>query len=62
MGAKWRLALRLGNRLIMMHVGRIVLELSGEAKAAATVEDLLAQFEQRAGREAALSDRTLLAD
>ena len=55
-------ALRLGNRLIMMHAGRIVLELSGEAKAAATVEDLLAQFEQRAGREAALSDRTLLAD
>ena len=50
-------ALRLGNRLVMMHAGRIVLELRDEAKAAATVEDLLAQFQQRS----ALSDETLLA-
>lgn len=49
-------ALRLGNRLVMMHAGRIVLDLSGEDKAKATVEDLLAQFEQRS----ALSDTTLL--
>ena len=50
-------ALRLGNRLVMMHAGRIVLDLAGEAKAKATVEDLLAQFQQRS----ALSDETLLA-
>jgi len=50
-------ALRLGNRLVMMHAGRIVLDLAGDAKAAATVEDLLAQFQQRA----ALTDQTLLA-
>ncbi|MCL2653959.1 MAG: ABC transporter ATP-binding protein [Propionibacteriaceae bacterium] len=49
-------ALRLGNRLLMMHAGRIVLDLAGEAKTKATVEDLLAEFEKRA----ALTDRTLL--
>ncbi|MCL2782375.1 MAG: ATP-binding cassette domain-containing protein [Propionibacteriaceae bacterium] len=50
-------ALRLGNRLIMMHAGRIVLELADEAKANASIDDLLAEFEKRA----ALTDRTLLA-
>ena len=50
-------ALRLGNRLLMMHAGQIVLDLAGDAKARATVEDLLAEFEKRA----ALTDRTLLA-
>lgn len=50
-------ALRLGNRLIMMHEGRIVFELSGDAKRKATVRDLLAQFEQLK----VLTDRTLLA-
>jgi len=49
-------ALRLGNRLLMMHAGQIVLDLEGEAKAKATVEDLLGEFEKRA----ALTDRTLL--
>ena len=50
-------ALRLGNRLLMMHAGRVVLDLAGEAKAASSVEDLLAEFEKRA----ALTDTTLLA-
>ena len=50
-------ALRLGNRLVMMHEGRIVFELSGEAKQRATVRDLLAQFEQLK----VTTDRTLLA-
>jgi putative ABC transport system ATP-binding protein len=52
-------ALRLGNRLIMMHEGRVVLDLIGEQKAAATVDDLLAGFERHTGQAA--SDRTLLA-
>ncbi len=50
-------ALRLGNRLIMMHEGRIVFELAGEQKRQATVRDLLAQFEQLK----VMTDRTLLA-
>ena len=50
-------ALRLGNRLIMMHEGRIVFEPGGADKQKATVRDLLAQFEQLK----VLTDRTLLA-
>lgn len=50
-------ALRLGNRLIMMHGGRIVFELSGEEKQKATVQDLLDQF----AKFKVASDRTLLA-
>ena len=50
-------ALKLGNRTIMMHEGKIIHELSGEAKGAATVEDLLHQFE----KIKAVTDRTLLA-
>ena len=52
-----RQALRLGNRLIMMHEGRIIYELAGEDKKKATTDDLLHEFEKlKAG-----SDRTLLA-
>lgn len=51
-------ALRLGTRLIMMHAGRIVLDVSGEQKKRMTVPDLLAAFEKIKGAE--LSDRTLL--
>jgi len=51
-------ALRLGNRLILMHEGKIRLELSGEDKAHATVDGLLEQFNQRTS--GAISDRTLL--
>ncbi len=51
-------ALTLGNRLIMMHEGQIIFELSGEEKAKASVDDLLAEFAKFKG--AALSDRTLL--
>ena len=50
-------ALEMGNRLIMMHEGRIIYELSGEAKRKATPEDLLHEFEKLK----AVSDRTLLA-
>ncbi|MDC4233440.1 ATP-binding cassette domain-containing protein [Actinomyces sp. B33] len=55
-------ALSMGNRLIMMHEGRIVFELSGRAKEEATIESLLAEFEHlRGGVGPGMSDRTLLA-
>ena len=55
-------ALRLGNRLIMMHEGRILFELDAEQKRGATVADLLAEFRklQAATGEPALDDATLL--
>lgn len=51
-------ALRLGDRLIMMHGGRIILDVRGEHKKAMKVPDLLAEFDKVKGAE--LSDRTLL--
>ncbi len=51
-------ALRVGTRLIMMHEGRIVVDVAGERKQRATVQDLLKAFEQVKGAE--LDDRTLL--
>ncbi|MDD9205251.1 ABC transporter ATP-binding protein [Georgenia sp. 10Sc9-8] len=50
-------ALRLGSRLIMMHEGRVVVDIAGEAKQRATVADLLGAFESVKGE---LDDRTLL--
>ncbi|MCL2850269.1 MAG: ABC transporter ATP-binding protein, partial [Micrococcales bacterium] len=49
-------ALRMGNRLVMMHEGEIVRSLGPEEKANATVADLLDLFATKGG----LSDRTLL--
>lgn len=51
-------ALRVGNRLIMMHEGEIILSLDAEQKKSATIQDLLGRFESIKG--AALDDRTLL--
>ncbi|TDE98838.1 ABC transporter ATP-binding protein [Occultella glacieicola] len=51
-------ALRLGTRLIMMHEGRIVVDVAGEQKQRATVADLLGAFEKVKG--AGFDDRTLL--
>ncbi|MGM9669405.1 MAG: ABC transporter ATP-binding protein [Faecousia sp.] len=48
-----------GNRLIMMHNGRIILDISGEEKKKLTVEQLLAQFSKVSG-EAFANDRALL--
>ena len=53
-------ALRLGNRLIMMHDGRVIFDVSGEEKAKLTVADLLKKFEQASGGEFA-NDRMMLA-
>lgn len=53
-------ALSLGNRLIMMHEGRIILELADDFKAKMTVSGLLQEFEHLRG-EAFVSDRVMLA-
>ena len=51
-------AIRLGNRLVMMHEGRIVYEASAETKANLTVHDLLQEFVKIKG--ATLSDKAFL--
>lgn len=48
-----------GNRLIMMHEGKVILNISGEEKNKLTVEDLLHQFEKVSGEEFA-NDKALL--
>ena len=48
-----------GNRLIMMHEGKVILNISGEEKKKLTVEDLLHQFEKVSGEEFA-KDKALL--
>ena len=52
-------ALRYGNRLIMLHNGNIIIDVSGEEKARLAVPDLLKMFEQASG-DALASDRMLL--
>ena len=52
-------AIRMGNRLIMMHEGHIIYDVSGAEKAALTVPDLLQKFEEVSGGELA-NDRMLL--
>ncbi len=54
-------ALRLGNRLIMMHEGQIIYDVRGEDKKKLRVEDLLKKFEDASGGEFA-NDRMLLSD
>lgn len=51
-------AIELGNRLIMMHEGRIVLEVDDEAKKTITAEQLTQEFAKIKGAQ--LADRTLL--
>lgn len=48
-----------GNRLIMMHEGRIVLDIGPEEKKKLTVEDLLQKFEDVSGEQFS-SDKALL--
>ena len=54
-------ALELGNRTLMMDSGRIVFDVSGEDRAAMTVQDLLDRFKQGAGSELN-NDRILLSE
>ena len=49
-----------GNRLIMMHEGRIIIDVEGEEKQMLTVEDLLSLFVKASGRVFA-DDRAILA-
>ena len=49
-----------GNRLIMMHEGRIIYDVAGEEKKNLQVEDLLERFEKVSGEEFA-NDRMMLA-
>ena len=49
-----------GNRLIMMHEGRVIYDVSGEEKQKLQVKDLLAKFEEVSGSEFA-NDRMMLA-
>ena len=52
-------ALQFGNRTIMMHEGKILIDIGAKAKKRVKVEDLLAMFEKASG-EAVVSDRMLL--
>ena len=49
-----------GNRLIMMHEGKVIIDVEGEEKAKLTVEDLLALFVKASGKLFA-DDRAILA-
>jgi putative ABC transport system ATP-binding protein len=54
-------ALTFGNRLLMLHAGRIVLDVAGQEKQALSVRELIARYEDQA--HARLSDdRVLLRD
>ena len=48
-----------GNKLIMMHEGRIIYSVSGDEKKALTVDDLMKKFADISGKEFA-NDRALL--
>ena len=54
-----RYAVEYGNRLIMMHEGRVIYDVSGEEKKNLKVSDLLAKFEEVSGGEFA-NDRMML--
>lgn len=43
-------AIELGNRILMMDSGQIILDISGEEKAKLTVDDLLKKFKENAGK------------
>ncbi len=53
-------AIEFGNRLIMLHQGRVIYDVCGEEKAALTVDDLVSRFYESRGEELAL-DSLLLA-
>ncbi len=48
-----------GNRLIMMHEGRVIVDVSGEDKKKLTVDDLMQFFKEASGKEFA-NDRVML--
>lgn len=52
-------AIRVGNRLIMMHEGQIVIDVKGEEKKKLTIEQLLQMFEESSGSKFT-SDKVML--
>ena len=54
-------AIELGNRILMMDQGHIILDIEGEEKAKLTVEELLEKFKENAGK-ALDNDRSLTAE
>ncbi len=52
-------AIKHGNRLIMLHEGRVIVDVSGEEKAKLTVEELIDMFSRASGDEFT-SDRAIL--
>ena len=52
-------AIRVGNRLIMMHEGQIVVDIKGEEKKKLTIEQLLQMFEASSGSQFT-SDKVML--
>ena len=52
-------AITYGNRLIMMHEGNVIVDISGEDKKKLTVEDLLEMFSKASGKAFA-NDRAML--
>ena len=52
-------AIRYGDRLIMLHEGRVIIDIRGEEKQKLTVADLLGMFTTASGEEFA-SDRAIL--
>jgi putative ABC transport system ATP-binding protein len=54
-------ALTMGNRLLMLHEGRIILDIPHEKKQRMTTQDLLRAFEEARGGEAFAEDRYILA-
>ncbi len=54
-----RHALKFGNRLIMLHRGRIILDIAGEEKSALSQDDLVSRFYDKQ-KDAVASDRMLL--
>jgi putative ABC transport system ATP-binding protein len=55
-----RQALDYGNRIVMLHQGRIMLDISGAERASMKAEDLLQLFRRKEGEE--LTDDQLLLD
>lgn len=53
-------AIRYGDRLLMMHMGRIILDVVGEEKSSLTVESLVRRFHEASG-DRFTDDRALLA-
>ncbi|QAA35164.1 ABC transporter ATP-binding protein [Clostridium manihotivorum] len=52
-------AINFGNRIIMLHRGKVILDISGTAKKDLTIENLLEHF-KKLSDSSLLSDRTLL--